>query len=308
MQTQDTASEICNLVDKNNDLIRRNEKLESLKKMFFEASEKQSVTIADYEGKITMLQEKKDKLEDLNKVYLQACTMHENELEVGRTEITTLKEENARLKTTIARGGGSSEAAKNLKTVNNTIMHQNTQLSQENKELKKENKDLVKKHNEMVARVNAFKPVEKKLASCEQFARVVEGKLIACKHDFNRMRILKEGVEKDLNDAKTAGADKTLAKTLKNLEDKVFSQVGLGTWLYSFILLIPRHRRTPSKCSSTTPKSSARPPPRQTSRSTSSARPSTACATSSCPSRVAFRRRPGSPMRTPGQTPVARST
>ena len=222
-------------------------------------------------------------------------------------ENTTLKEENARLKTTIARGGGSSDA-KNLKTVNNTLMHQNTQLSQENKELKKENKDLVKKHNEMVARVNAFKPVEKKLASCEQFARVVEGKLIACKHDFNRMRILKEGVEKDLNDAKTAGADKTLAKTLKNLEDKVFSQVGLGTWLYSFILLIPRHRRTPSKCSSTTPKSSARPPPRQTSRSTSSARPSTACATSSCPSRVAFRRRPGSPMRTPGQTPVARST
>jgi predicted RNase H-like nuclease (RuvC/YqgF family) len=107
-------------------------------------------------------------------------------------------------------------------------MHQNTQLSQENKELKKENKDLVKKHNEMVARVNAFKPTEKKLAACEAYARARDGDIMACKHDFHRMRKMKEGLEKELNDAKTAGADKTLAKTLKNLEDKVFSQVGLG--------------------------------------------------------------------------------
>ena len=142
-------------------------------------------------------------------------------------ENTTLKEENARLKATVARGGSSSDA-KNLKTVNNTLMHQNTQLSQENKELKKENKDLVKKHNEMVARVNAFKPTEKKLAALEVYAKSRDGDFQACKHDFHRMRKLKEGLEKELNDAKTAGADKTLAKTLKNLQDKVFSQVGLG--------------------------------------------------------------------------------
>ena len=56
-------------------------------------------------------------------------------------ENTTLKEENARLKATVARGGSSSDA-KNLKTVNTTLMRQNTELKQENGELKKENKEV----------------------------------------------------------------------------------------------------------------------------------------------------------------------
>jgi regulator of replication initiation timing len=228
MQTQDTASEICNLVDKNNDLIRRNEKLESLKKMFFEASEKQSVTISDYEGKITMLQEKKDKLEDLNKVYLRACTMHENELAGGRTEITTLKEENARLKATVARGGSSSDA-KNLKTVNNNLMHQNAELSKENKELKQQHKEDAKKVKDSLKRVQDSTPSMKQVEEYKEYSKLAGQRLHQCKHDYNRMRMLKEDVEKELNDAKKAGADKTLAKTLKNLEDKVFSQVGVGT-------------------------------------------------------------------------------
>ena len=173
------------------------------------------------------LKVKKDKLEDLNKVYLQACTMQDNELAGCRTELTTLKEENARLKTTIARGGGSSDA-KNLKTVNNTLMHQNTQLSQENKELKKENKEGVKKVKDLTKQLKEAKPTDEKVKEYKEVAELSFKRFKECTHDFNRMRMLKEGLEKDLNAAKTAGADKTLAKTLKNLEDKVFSQVGLG--------------------------------------------------------------------------------
>ena len=142
-------------------------------------------------------------------------------------ENTTLKEENARLKTTIARGGGSSDA-KNLKTVNNTLMHQNTQLSQENKELKKENKEGVKKVKDLTKQLKEAKPTDEKVKEYKEVAELSFKRFKECTHDFNRMRMLKEGLEKDLNAAKTAGADKTLAKTLKNLEDKVFSQVGLG--------------------------------------------------------------------------------
>ena len=252
---------------------------------------------------------KKDGLEDLNKVYLQARTMQDNELAGCRTELTTLKEENARLKTAVARGGGSSEASKNLKTVNTTLMRQNGELKKENGELKKENKDLVKKHSEMAGRVNAFKSTEKKLAVLEVYAKSRDGDFQACKHDFHRMRKMKESLEKELDEAKKAGADTTLAKTLKNLEDKVFSQVGVFECVLFIHPSTNSHRRTTSsRRSGATPRSSTRAPPPRPSSSTSSARRSSACATSSCPSPAACRRRPRSPTRTRAPTPAARST
>ena len=204
------------------------------------------------DARYELLLKERDEIREERDMYFSVLGTRGEALRNMEDENTALKEENARLKTAVARGGGSSEASKNLKTVNTTLMRQNGELKKENGELKKENKDLVKKHSEMAGRVNAFKSTEKKLAVLEVYAKSRDGDFQACKHDFHRMRKMKESLEKELDEAKKAGADTTLAKTLKNLEDKVFSQVGCSSVFCLFILLLTatagqRHQGAPGQ-------------------------------------------------------------
>jgi len=185
---------------------------------------------------------KKEKLEDLNKVYLQACEMKGN-------EITTLQEENARLKRT----GGSADTdyVKKVKAKYQEVVKKLKDSVQGNTNLKDLYIGLEKKNRALVSQVSDFKPTLKELADVKEAARKTTGELGAYQKDFRGVVKQNRGMRDEIERLKMDGVDKETAREIKDLRDKVSTQVGSGSrYFYShhlIFLLAGRGRQDPQR-------------------------------------------------------------
>jgi hypothetical protein len=185
---------------------------------------------------------KKEKLEDLNKVYLQACEMQGN-------EINTLQEENARLKRT----GGSADTdyVKKVKAKYQEVVKKLKDSVQANNNLKDLYIGLEKKNRALVSQVSDFKPTLKELADVKEAARKTTGELGAYQKDFRGVVKQNRGMRDEIERLKMDGVDKETAREIKDLRDKVSTQVSSGSrYFYShhlIFLLAGRCRQDPQR-------------------------------------------------------------